>query len=250
MDRSALLARQADAIEQGYESALSGGRSATNPTDLATQLSQAGPEVLPGLRIGTRAALENSLGTKANDLAALRNELQFGNGQGNNPSWNQQKLGMIFSPQAADDLANTVNREATFSQTNNDVARNSMTAQRQSAASGMRPSVGTDNIPLINPGSTIPGMITTGAKRLGASILQSVLPDPTRAYGEVADILTAQGPQRDAYVSALVDALQRRSSNAQAAQAIGNNASLIAGLLRAPAASDLLPSPAHQGVAR
>jgi hypothetical protein len=67
MDKSAQLARHADAIEQGYNSVLSGGKSALNPADLAAQLASAGPETLGGLQIGTRAAIDNSLGTKAID---------------------------------------------------------------------------------------------------------------------------------------------------------------------------------------
>jgi hypothetical protein len=56
-------------------------------------------------------------------------------------------------------------------------------------------------------------------------------PDSTKSFGEVARILSAQGPERDRHLAALVDALGRHSANAQASEPIGNRAALAAALL-------------------
>lgn len=247
MDKSAQLARHADAIEQGYNSVLSGGKGALNPADLAAQLASAGPETLGGLQIGTRAAIDNSLGTKANDLLALKNELQAGSGQAQaEPSWNQQKLSMLFGPQATADLGESVDRNLTFQQTNNAVQNNSATALRQAAAKQMAPNADVNGIPLINPNMSLTGSLGTAAKRLAQGLLNPLLPDPTQSYGEIARVLTAQGPQRDAYTSALMNTLARRAGNAQTGQSVGNMSALAAALIAGPNANAQLLGHVYQ----
>lgn len=64
-----------------------------------------------------------------------------------------------------------------------------------------------------------------------ASIVNTLMRrDPTKAYGEVADILSRQGTSRDAAIQAIVDALQRRQGNAAMAPVVGDRSALLAAI--------------------
>ncbi len=82
----------------------------------------------------------------------------------------------------------------------------------------------------------------TLVKNRVAALANALKPDPTSSYGDIANVLTAQGPQRDAYVSALVDALNRRTANAATGQMVGNRSALAAALIGGPLANDRLQS--------
>ena len=67
-------------------------------------------------------------------------------------------------------------------------------------------------------------------KQATDALAKALRNDPTSSYGEVANVLSAQGPQRDAYTRALLSALSRNSSYAAQGQALGNTAALAAAL--------------------
>jgi hypothetical protein len=122
-------------------------------------------------------------------------------------------------------LVGSVNRNLKFRDTYNKVVENSQTAQRQAASNAMKPEV-----PLVNPNMTTIGLALADAKKAANAAYGAVRPDPTRAYGEVAKVLTAQGPARDARIAAIVDGLDRRQGNAAVGTAIGDPASLLAAI--------------------
>jgi hypothetical protein len=74
----------------------------------------------------------------------------------------------------------------------------------------MKPDPSTETA-LINPNMSLTGLLATGAKKTASAALNAVRPDPARSFGEVAKILTEQGPARDARVQAIIDALDRRN---------------------------------------
>lgn len=233
MDQSSALAGGADAIDTG-NSILASGQNAVHPADLNAQMQTMTPQQLAGLRIGARGAIDRTVGTKANDLVALRNALQ---GEG---GWNDAKLSSIFGAGPVSDVANSIDRNTAFRNTNQAVTQNSQTAQRQAAAASMKPGADTGGIPLINPNASFTGMLATALKRGAGSVLNQIRPDPTRSYGEVARVLSAQGPQGDAYTAALINALQRRGQNAATGQAVGNRAAMAAALIGGRLANDQL----------
>jgi hypothetical protein len=228
MDRSSALARKMDAIEEG-KGLLAGGPNAVSPYDLNLKMSgQLGrppmtPEEVAGLRIGARGAVDTALGTKANDLVALKGQLQ---GEG---GWNQGKLASIFGAGPAGQLSDTVERNAAFRDTLNKIVENSQTAQRTGAAANMR-APSSPGHPLISPDTSPTGLLLTGAKNAMGAVTGMFKSDPTSSYGEIARILSAQGPQRDAHLTALVDALTRSSANAATGARLGNRAALAAAL--------------------
>jgi hypothetical protein len=93
----------------------------------------------------------------------------------------------------------------------------------------MKPDPSTETA-LINPNMSLTGLLATGAKKTASAALNAVRPDPTRNYGEVAKILTEQGPARDRRVQAIVDALDRRNGNAAVSADAGNRTSLLAAI--------------------
>ncbi len=127
---------------------------------------------------------------------------------------------------AAQRLVDSVDRNIRYRGTFNKVNENSQTAQRTAAANAMKPEPPGD-IPLINPNMSFAGLLSTIAKKGAEKGLNAVRSDPTRSYGEVAHVLTAQGSLRDQYLRSLEDALARRGSNSATAQAVGDRSALV-----------------------
>ena len=95
----------------------------------------------------------------------------------------------------------------------------------------MKPGAQTGGIPYVNPNMTIPGALTTAGKKIIGGLFSQVRADPAASYGEIARVLSAQGPQAQQHTSALIDALMRRTSNSAAANQIGSNTALASALI-------------------
>lgn len=83
---------------------------------------------------------------------------------------------------------------------------------------------------MINPNMSLTGLLSTAAKKAAEAGVGAFRPDPTRSYGEIARVLTAQGPERDAHVSSLAAALARRGQNQVTSQAVGGRSALAAAI--------------------
>jgi hypothetical protein len=221
--QSAALARRGTAVDLGTQY-LGSGKTTASPGRFADEFTRLEPGEQIAFAKGSRGNIERVLGTKANDLQALRGELQ---GEG---GWNTDKIATVHGQPAADELAGSVDRNLKFRDTYNKVVENSQTAQRQAAARAMKPEPSSET-PFFGPSSTLIGMASTAGKKTANALINSMRPDSTKSFGEVARILSAQGPERDRHLAALVDALGRHSANAQAAGPIGNRAALAAALL-------------------
>lgn len=225
MDQSSGLARQVDAIETGT-GILDSGKTALRPDDLAMMLHKLAQPERDALRTGARGEIDRQLGTKANDLVALKGTLQ---GEG---GWNTDKLGQVFGQPKATALVDAVDREGRFRDTFNKVVENSQTAQRTAAAGAMKPVKPTD-VPLVGPGTTALGLLATMAKKGVAQPLWNAVAnrDPAASYSDMARVLTAQGSQRDAHLAAILDAMSRRGKNGARAAKAGDASAVVAGLL-------------------
>jgi hypothetical protein len=216
---SAALANRAEAVDAGTQY-LGSGKTTPFPERFAAEFDPLSQGEKIAFAKGSRGNIERILGTKANDLQALRSELQ---GEG---GFNTAKLATVHGQDAADQLIGSVDRNLKFRDTYNKVVENSQTAQRSAAAKAMKPDPSSET-PLVFPGSTIPGIVgTVGKKAVGAAFNALLKKDPTKAFGEVARVLSAQGPQRDAYHDALVKALARREAVAGYTAAIGKGVGL------------------------
>lgn len=217
---SAALAKRGDAVELGTQY-LGSGKTTASPERFAADFEPLSPGEKIAFAKGSRGEINRILGIKANDLQALRTELQ---GEG---GWNTDKLATVHGQPAADELTGSVDRNLKFRDSHNKVVENSQTAQRQSARDAMKP-VPPGEVPLINPNMTTVGLALAGAKKGLNAAYGAVRADPTRHYGEVAQALTEQGGARDARIDAIIDALKRRQGNAAVSSKVGDRAALAA----------------------
>lgn len=221
--QSAALARRGQAVDLGTKY-LGAGKTTASPERFSTEFNQLQPGEQIAFAKGSRGNIERVLGTKANDLQALRSELQ---GEG---GWNTAKIAAVHGQDAADQLVGTVDRNLKFRDTYNKVVENSQTAQRQAAANAMKP-VPPGEVPLINPNMSATGFALAGAKKVLNAGYNAVRPDVTRSFGELAKVLSAQGPQRDKHLQDIVDAITRRRGIASSSPAVGDRAAIAAAIL-------------------
>ena len=180
---------------------------------------------------GSRGEIERLIGTKANDLQALKNALQ---GEG---GWNTAKLATVHGRGAVDQLVGSVDRNLKFRDSFSKVVENSQTAQRKAAANTMKASP-SELDPIITSGTTTFGAAATLAKRVVAKAL--LKKDQTAGFGEVARILTSQGAERDAYFKALTRALRRESAGTAAAEKADRAATILSAMGANAYSRDLL----------
>jgi hypothetical protein len=221
---SAALAKRGEAVNLGTQY-LGSGKTTASPERFAAAFDPLAPGEKIAFAKGSRGEIERNLGTKANDLQALRGQLQ---GEG---GWNGAKIATVHGQTGADELAATVDRNLKFRDTYNKVVENSQTAQRTAAAREMKPEPSSET-PLFGPSSTIAGMGVTAAKKGVQAVVNAMThSDPTRHYGEVARTLSLQGPARDARLAAIVDAINSQQGNAATAPRVGNAGAVVAALL-------------------
>lgn len=220
---SSSLAKRAEAVEAGMQY-LGSGKTTPFPERFAAEFDPLSQGEKIAFAKGSRGNIERILGTKANDLQALRSELQ---GEG---GFNTAKIATVHGQDAADQLIGSVERNLKFRDTYNKVVENSQTAQRQAAAAALKP-VPPGDVPLINPNMSATGFALAGAKKVLSAIANGVRPDPTRSYGELAKVLSAQGSERDKHLQEIVETIMRRERTSAKAPIAGDSAALIAAII-------------------
>lgn len=220
MDRSSNMAKAIDGIERG-QGLLKSGEGAIRPDDFARALGKATSEETASMRVGARASIDRALGTKANDLQALRQELQ---GEG---GWNQAKLAMLFGEDPAAALAATVDRNAQFRSTYGKVVEGSKTAETAAAGKELDAAVAPVE-PKLPKSTTAVGLALNTAETVLRKIAQGQADfagEKTRA--NIAKVLAMPaGPQRE---TILMQLLKRADIVDAAGQRIGNAAALLTG---------------------
>jgi hypothetical protein len=221
---SAAMAKRGEAVNLGTQY-LGSGKTTASPERFAAAFDPLDQGTKIAFAKGSRGEIERVLGTKANNLQALKNELQ---GEG---GWNGAKIATVHGTDAADELASSVERNLKFRDTHTKVVEGSQTDLRNAARKEMKPDPSTET-PLFNPNSTLAGMGVTIAKKGVSTVISALLhSDPTRHYGEVARALTEQGAARNARLSSIIDALNSRQGNAAGGETAGKVGSVVAALL-------------------
>jgi hypothetical protein len=206
------LARQNAGLTLGGR-VLDSGKTAIHPQEMRQQFQEAaipagtmvGPSATP-LRIqeGARAEIDRLVGTKANDLVALRQALQ---GEG---GWNTDKLSTIFGPERANRLLGAVNREAQFADTTQTITRNSETARRVSANKLLEEA---DPASTNLTGASLGGLALQTARNAIINPMMKMIMqsnnEPMKV--ELAKIMTLQGPARDQALSQLYAFMNRQA---------------------------------------
>jgi hypothetical protein len=186
-------ATRKNAVEYGG-SVLDGGKTAIWPEDLARDLRRTKPPSrssagrqnrIPELpradvRAGARADIQTSMGTQANDLAALSKKVGAEN------DFNRAKMGELFGETPTRAVGKRLEDERLYAQNNSDIWRNSQTAGRTEASKFLNP-----NISEALPASTSAfGILTNMAAR---GMDRMMLPEGS--LPRIAQMLTREGPQ-------------------------------------------------------
>jgi hypothetical protein len=219
-DASSALARRIDAVQAGSD-LLRSGQGATAPADLARQLAGMAPAERAAMAQGSRAAIDQAVGTKPNDLTALQQLLQIDprSGQG---GWNAQNLAQLHGQGPVDRIVGAVNRERVFTDADSNIVRNSQTAQRTQAADRIAPrtTMGDDL------GGTMAGLVggpkgyaLSQAARAGKAVINAMGRESDVARNrQLADAVTmTQGDK----LNMLLDAINARGLMQQRAAQLG-----------------------------
>ncbi|WP_244625482.1 hypothetical protein [Methylobacterium mesophilicum] len=219
-DASSALARQIDAVQAGSD-LMRSGQGATAPADLARQLAGMAPAERAAMAQGSRAAIDQAVGTRPNDLTALQQLLQIDprSGQG---GWAAQNLAQLHGQDPVNRIVGAVNRERAFTDADSNIVRNSQTAQRTQAADRIAPrtTMGDDL------GGTMAGLVggpkgyaLSQAARAGKAVINAMGRESDVARNrQLADAVTmTQGERLDA----LLAAIQARGVTQQRAAELG-----------------------------
>jgi hypothetical protein len=204
---SASLARRADAVKTGQHY-LGEGETTPTPSRFLDEFEQleAGERIALGK--GSRGFIDRKLGTKANDLQALRKELQ---GEG---GWNTAKLATVHGDDAVNQLMQSVERNLKFRDTYNKISEGTQTEIRKAAREQMKP-YGLNEDSLVQHNTNLTGLALTAGKRALFYVPNKLLGGWQNAGRDgIARVMTAQGPQRDEYVRQIIDALGRHQAAA------------------------------------
>lgn len=101
------------------------------PPDYRQTFSGLAPQVQDSRAAGLRMAVEQAVGTKENDLQALRNATQGANG------WNSQNLGHVFGQAPVDNVNRDIAAELRMRDTYGKVTQNAETARRTAMAKAL-----------------------------------------------------------------------------------------------------------------
>jgi hypothetical protein len=180
---------------------------------------------LQGYQLGARENVRNIMGNAStqwgeNGATAARSRLGSDNAR--------EKLAHIVqNPQAADDLLRRLDAETAFARTRQDVSQNSRTAQRQ-AAQKLYPNAAAEPV---RGDITLPGMVVKGARGLANALFGGAITEArSRVAADAAEMLIAQGAQRDAIVHGLIAHAQTRAvTGAQREAIIGVARALMQG---------------------
>lgn len=219
---SSALAKRAEAVERGTQY-LGEGKTTPSPGRFQDEFEQLTAGERIALAKGSRGEVGRVLGTKVNDLQALKNELQGYGG------WNTAKMKTVHGEDAVNDIVASVDRNLKFRDVNNKIQEGAQTEIRRAAREQMKPT-GFDENALVRPDTNPTGLVLTALKKAairGANTLTGGWQNAGREG--IARVMTAQGSQRDQYVRQIIDALGRHRA---AAGAVGTAArrAAVAGL--------------------
>ncbi len=211
----ASAARGQEAFDVGRQ-ALAGGKNPMWPEDLARRIDAEPLERQALMRTGARSDIAETLGTNGNDLGALRRVV------GDTEDYSRRKMATLYGEEARDSVVGAVNREQAFADTAGKIAAGSRTTPM---AAGSR-AIDEATAPAaftVPKNATMFGLLAHGgewALRKTAGALAGATNDATRA--ELAGILTAPAPVRDAIMQGLLaDQLRAAARGQTIAGAIG-----------------------------
>jgi hypothetical protein len=197
------------AIDAGRKAFTGGATTALSPKMLSEALSKMSPAQRDAYKKGAREYISALMGTSSNDAAAAWRE--FGK------NWNAEKLRAIVGEEDATEITRRLLAEKEFSKTRGAVMEGTQTSQRTEAREALADVREPDTANMPSPVTRIRRGIEAPINK----VINEVLYGPRRSgmNRQIGEILSLQGDQRDAAVSALLTEA-RRLDDPTRAQAI------------------------------
>lgn len=241
-------ARRASGAGLRFEESVEMGQGAfqkrLTPDQMDMDLQGLAPPHQQTYRMGARDAARTVMGNAGtafgpNGDTAARKLLQT--------EFGAEKMRRIArSPQDADRLANRLDRETVFAETEQEVLRNSATARRSAAQKEFPGAVDPAERGRNIGSRSASGMVLEGAYRIGNMLTGGALNERrARIAQNAAEMLVAQGADRDAIAQGLIQYAQRRNVSAAQSRAITEFAERLIGGTRQAAAGRPLEVTVH-----
>lgn len=208
-------------IDDGMQVFSGGPMSAVSPRDLAAKLAKMTPAQREAFKQGARGYIEALMGTSRNDAAAAWGAFD--------KEFNADKLRLILGPADADAIMQRLQAEKVFSRTRSKVLEGSETQARKEAAEALSSA----RVPESSARQTLPARASEAISAPVNRLIDEVLYG--RSAGQLnrslGELLSLQGPQRDAAVNTLLRASRTMQDPTRAQQIV--EALFTAGVLTA-----------------
>jgi hypothetical protein len=205
------LARQGKGLDDGA-SVFRSGPEAVRPADLSRQVAEqgvgtVGPSAVPfRMSQGARAEIDRIVGSNANDVAALRNQLK---GEGD---WNRDKLATLFGPEKASRILKVLDNEGQMEATYRAVVGGSPTAPTQGFKEFLDDAGKGTKVPA---DTTLTGLGINSLKKLAEFVLGSNSGAKAERFADDLGKLSVSGGQdADNIIAALMARQQRATGQA------------------------------------
>lgn len=227
------VAKMQEAFNTGRTDVLRGGSNTMTPAELQAIMGKMNAPQQDMLRQGMRTEIDRTLSNTRRNPGYQVDAIT-------SRDWNAEKIANAIGSQKAENLANAVRRENTFTNTSNlvETGRGSRTAVLQSAKDiwGTRGGV-TDGLAEAVAGGGLTGGPVTAAATGGAAIAKNIFrkiigkvggPNE-RLVNRAADLLTKTGPDRDAAIMDIMSRAAGKAKTSDQARKIEAMTSLILG---------------------
>lgn len=182
-----------DALDAGRKALAGGPTSAQSPTDMIAEFGRMKPSEQEAYRAGVREYVASVMGTARNDVSAAKGLLGKG--------WNREKLSAIIGSEEAGKVFDVINAEGIFTSTRGVVSSGSKTNLAREAAADLADIRAPDTLQRPSPWKRL----KIGTGEAGNVVLDALTSGRSaRANADIGRILSAQGPERDRIVSALL----------------------------------------------
>jgi hypothetical protein len=180
------------AVEDGERVFTGGKTSALSPRELETKLANMTDMERAAFQKGARDYIGALMGTSRNDAAAAWGEFS--------KSWNAEKLKMLIGDADSQAITQRLLAEKEFSKTSSDVLDGAQTGFRLEAAADLRDLRDPDSLSAPSVGQRVKAGLAAPVNR----IMDEVMYGTGNIRREIGEILTLQGPERDAVVAQLL----------------------------------------------
>jgi hypothetical protein len=198
------LMREREAMQRGRQ-IFDTGKEAIHPGELIRERQAMPLPQREAMRIGARAQLDNLVGTRANDLQALRQAIM------SDGDWNPAKMAAVFGGRETHRIMRAVDREVAFRDAFQKLTQNSQTAPREEAMRMLK--LETPEAPSLRDATLFGTLASVGKKGVDAVRNRRDAIRMDRMTNELAQSFTKTDLSRDDLLSQIREAQKKRGKN-------------------------------------